>query len=126
MAMETLRLRITQTDVWNAQHFKIRNPILFVLQGATRTLWHMRDDGFLQEAMQPYRVAQLPADILRRWREYSLTGCMAYCEFDLDLKDTRSLISNLDSRPNIPIKHQVDMQSQAKPSAQFDSREEQP
>ena len=91
--METFKLRVTQSDISTAEKFKIRNPILFVLQCVTGTLWRILDDGVLQETIAPYRICSLPTEALTYWREYSQTGRMTPCEIELTLSDSESCTS---------------------------------
>jgi hypothetical protein len=83
--MKRLVLAITENDILTAVHFRIGNPILFVLQRATRTLWRMNDDGTLAEVMAPYRTCQLSAEALEWWREYSQRGTVADCEIEMQV-----------------------------------------
>jgi hypothetical protein len=87
--MQKLKISITAHDVSESEWFRINNPILFVLQNTTGTLWQMRDDGSVIEAMAPYRSGQLSTEPRTRWQHYLTTGQMPPFEFDLELHESR-------------------------------------
>lgn len=72
--MPLLKLSLTPEDTQRASDYKISNPLLYVLQRETGTLWRLYDDGFLSEVMPPFRASQLPFEILRRCRAYAHEG----------------------------------------------------
>ena len=85
-----MKIVVTSRDVCRAEKFKIRNPILYVLQCMTGTLWKMSDDGDVLEQMAPYRQGHFNDDTLELWQRYLLTRNMEPFEFDLELQETLS------------------------------------
>ena len=85
-----MKIVVTSRDVCRAEKFKIRNPILYVLQCMTGTLWKMSDDGDVLEQMAPYRRGHFNDNTLELWQRYLLTRNMEPFEFDLELQETLS------------------------------------
>lgn len=83
-----MKIVVTSRDVCRAEKFKIRNPILYVLQCMTGTLWKMSDDGDVLEQMAPYRRGHFNDDALKLWQRYLDTRNMEPFEFDLELQET--------------------------------------
>jgi hypothetical protein len=83
--MKRSTLSIAEDDILTAVRFRIGDPILFVLQRATRTLWRMNDDGTLAEVTTPQRTCRLSLDVLEWWREYSQSGTAPDCEIEMQV-----------------------------------------
>lgn len=82
--MQRLRIRLTEADILNAERFKVSNPVLYVLQITTGTLWRFYEGGLLLELMPPFRMILLPSKIWGNWREESAKRDGLPCELDLE------------------------------------------
>lgn len=65
------------------------DPILFVLQQETGTLWKMTEFGVAIEIMLPYRSVVLSRQALAQWYTYQATGHMEPFEFTAEVRYRR-------------------------------------
>lgn len=85
---EQMALRLTEEDIRRAAQYKVPNPILYVLQRATGTLWRFYDDGLLLEVMAPFRACQLEKEVLTLYRTFENGGEMLPFHCQLEVQQT--------------------------------------
>ncbi|MBV9468168.1 MAG: hypothetical protein JOZ57_02850 [Abitibacteriaceae bacterium] len=96
--VEIQSFQVTQSDIDNCRRWKMNDPILFVLQQETGTLWKMTAGGVAIEIMQPYRTVVLSRQALEQWHAYRETGCMTPFEFTAEVRYGRPPANGTTSR----------------------------
>lgn len=110
-----LKLEVTPEDFQCSRRDGLRNPILCALQRQTQTLWRFYDDGFMLEAMAPYRSCQLPEEAVEQWRQFQISGEMSAPIWALQLLPART-------RDDYPLIEQIQTYLQARRGPQLRSK----